>query len=211
MQAVSAIRCAGREEQPGVGLAAVRCQGPGLILQRRHAPNHRPVNTQAPAGIVAVRHQFGLTMCSSTLRVQFGRLTCTDRENRPVRCQCGANLVLFLRSYSTGQARRRATTPPRQSGCKTPRQCGNLAKSLRRQNGRFYDAKKIRNMKSMCVGTWRTPPTNKLPETPSALGQPAILSAFARWNRGSPNNRLLCFLSLLFILPLGSSTMGGGP
>ena len=120
------------------------CQGPGLVLQRRHVPDHWPVNLQATAGIAAVRQQFGLTLGSAFLRAQLGRLTHRPRKpprTMPVR----QSLCPFLRRHSTGQGRRRATTPPRQSGSKTPRQCGNVAKSLRRQNGRSYDAKKIRN------------------------------------------------------------------
>jgi len=44
------------------------------------------------------------------------------------------------------RAGRTATTPARQSGRKTRRQRGNLAKSLRRQIGKSYDSKEVRNM-----------------------------------------------------------------
>ena len=91
------------------------CQGPGLILQRRHAPNHRPENIPAIAGIVAVRQQCGLTLGSSTLRAQFGRLTLRRRKpprTMPVRQP--------LSPFS-------AATPPAKAVVRLRHHRGNLA------------------------------------------------------------------------------------
>ena len=47
---------------------------------------------------------------------------------------------------ATNPCHRIATTPPRQKGAKTRRECGCSAKTLRRQLGRKYDHKKVGNI-----------------------------------------------------------------
>src|ERR1019366_7954752 len=68
----------------------------------------------------------------------------TSGKNATVRCQCGqVSSAARLRPRRTPNSpyHQKATTPTRQSGCKTRRERGYSAKTLRCLLGEKYDAK----------------------------------------------------------------------